>query len=365
MASLNDHHIARIDPIDLVSHYPRPVGRNARLGHHGSGPVAAAAIVTTDRGATGWALTHGRMTDTERGSLVGLPLTDLFDADRGVIDDRARALDLALHDLAGVILGEPVWRLLGARGETTMPCYSGAIYFDDLDPVDAPAGIDAVLTNVRADHDAGYRAFKLKMGRGNKWLTPHSDGLAADIAVTRAVRETFPDVTILVDINDGSTPDAMREYLTAVSDCRLFWVEEPFPETRDDLALLRQTLNEVSPDTLIAEGESGPDVPAVLELARTGLVDVMLMDIVSYGLTAWRGVMADVVAAEAVASPHAWGVPVKTLYTAQMAAGLGDVVTVEGVPGHADGIDTSGYRLSDGMISVPDAPGFGIAAPMR
>ena len=38
----------------------------------------------------------------------------------------------------------------------------------------------------------------------------------------------------------------------------------------------------------------------------------------------------------------------------------GNVVTVEGVTCHTEDVDMSGYRLRDGKITVPDAPGFGM-----
>ncbi len=50
----------------------------------------------------------------------------------------------------------------------------------------------------------------------------------------------------------------------------------------------------------------------------------------------------------------------KTLYAAQLAAGLGNVVTLEGVPAISDDVDWSLYRLREGLLYVPDAPGFGI-----
>jgi L-alanine-DL-glutamate epimerase-like enolase superfamily enzyme len=63
------------------------------------------------------------------------------------------------------------------------------------------------------------------------------------------------------------------------------------------------------------------------------------------------------------ASPHAWGLPLKTLYAAHVAAGLGNVVTVEGVPGTAATIDATAYRLENGRLYLPDLPGWGIKPP--
>lgn len=366
MTALSSHRIAEIRFSSLPSRYPRTVGRNARLGSHGAGPTARIAIVRTDRGAMGWGLTR-RGTDGTFDDLVGSVLTDLFDPEIGVIDQRAEPLDFALHDLAGMLLGEPVYRMLGAAGDTAVPCYDGAVYLDDLDPEEAPRGIDAVLANCADDYRLGFRAFKLKIGRGHTWMDAAA-GLQRDIDVTRAVHERFPDCRVLVDANNGYDADGFLPYLDAVQDCDLFWIEEPFVEDRDDLAKLRQRLQHHGVSTLVADGEEShgqteSDMPFLLGLAADGLLDVLIMDIVTFGLTSWRKAMPQLRERGVVASPHTWGFPIKTLYAAQLAAGAGNVITVEGVFGSAQGVDSSGYRLEDGLLHVPDAPGFGLALP--
>ena len=40
-------------------------------------------------------------------------------------------------------------------------------------------------------------------------------------------------------------------------------------------------------------------------------------------------------------------------------------LTVEGVPGDTSGVDTSGYVLSEGVLSVSDDPGFGMSLTER
>ncbi|MBZ2199709.1 enolase C-terminal domain-like protein [Occultella gossypii] len=350
--------IAAIETAELVTRYPRTIGRNARLGSHGSGPTATAVQLRTDGGSSGWGLV-GSGGLGGLAALVGAEVGTLFDPSIGVIDPRASALDFALHDLVAKDAGVPVHELLGGRGETSVPCYSGAIYFDDLDPDDVPRGVSAVLENCASDRDAGYRAFKLKIGRGHRWMDAEA-GFARDVEVTRAVREAYPDARILVDANNGFSPLETIRYLRAVADCDLYWLEEPFHEDAEGLRLVRDFLRESGSSTLIADGEFEPDEAQVLELAGAGLIDVLLMDVVSFGLTDWRRVMPAVRASGAAASPHAWGLPIKTYYAAQMAAGLGSVRTVEGVPGVSDGLDASGYDLLEGVLTVPEAPGFGL-----
>lgn len=353
--SLAMHCIAAVETFKISSRYPRLVGKNAQRGIHGTGPIGQVRVITTDRGAMGWGLAPA----PELPDLVGRRVAELFDPATGVIAPEALALDFPLHDLAGAILGQSVYQMLGARGPQQVPCYDGAIYMDDVLPEDAPRGIGVVLENCRADYALGYRAFKLKIGRGYKWMPPQ-EGLQRDIEVTRRVRQAFPDADILVDANDGYTLDGILRYLDAVADCGLFWVEEPFRENRADLLRLKEFLARRSPATLIADGESAPDIPQLLALAREGLVDVLIMDIVGLGMTAWRRWLAEIVATGARISPHTWGDALKTRYAAQFVAGVGHVLTVEGVPATTQDVDWSGYALVDGLLRLPDAPGFGM-----
>ena len=353
---LGEHRLTAIDPVRIVSTYAHPVGRNAFREHHGSGGESIALRLSTDAGATGWGLPLG--STAEIGALIGRRVGDLIDPAVGVVDAAALPLDIALHDLAGRILGLPVHVMLGSSGPTDLPAYSGAVYFDDLD-AEPGRELDAIRETLRIDAALGYRDFKLKIGRGHRWM-PHAEGLERDIQVTRLARECHPEADLLVDANDGYSPTTLFEYLDAVGDCSLTWVEEPFAERIEDLRLLRSYLDGLGSRTLVADGEYEPNERQVFRLASEGLIDVALMDVIGYGFTAWRRAMPRLMASGTRASPHAWGTPLKTLYAAQLGAGLGNVLTIEGVPGSTDGADTSGYRLEDGLLHVPDEPGFGI-----
>ena len=311
----------------------------------------------TDRGATGWGLP---LYDGDPAGLVGRNLAELIDPDRGVIDPAAEFLDYPLHDLAARILEVPVYAMLGSAGTPRVRCYSGGIYFDDLDPVDDPAGIEVIRANLRQDHEFGFRDFKLKLGRGYRWMDPQA-GLERDIEVTRLARELYPDADILVDPNDGYTVNTLTAYLDAVGDCGLYWIEEAFAERWEDFRFLRELVGTSGPK--IADGEFDPDEDHIVRLAQERLLDVALMDVVGHGLTAWRRTMPRLLDTSTEASPHAWGLPLKTLYAAHIAAGLGNVSIVEGVPGHTEGTDGDGYTLDDGHVTVSEQPGFGIKLP--
>lgn len=343
----------------MRTRYPRTIGRNARLGGHGQGPTGRLVVIEAG-GAVGQGLVEGGGCPFH--DLVGRPLGEVFDVETGVTDPAVAGMDAALHDLVARLLDVPVHRLLGSAGDRTVRCYSGALYFDDLDPEDVPRGIAAVLAECADDHAAGFRDFKLKIGRGHRWMDAEA-GLRRDIEVTRAVRAAYPEARLLVDANNGYDVAGFMRYLEQVADCDLFWVEEPFHENERDLLRLRSFLREHMPNTRIADGEHEPDEEHLLRLAERGLVDVLLMDVLSYGITAWRRLMPVLRELGVEASPHAWGHPLKTLYAAQLAAGLGSVVLVEGVPGDTEGVGVANYGLHEGLLTVPDRPGFGVTFP--
>ena len=372
MNELTEHTIDHIETHALERRYPREIGYNATSGPHGKSSQVYACVIFTDQGASGWGFCG--IPDSELGRFVGRPLSALFNPETGTVPE-ALEIDRALHDLAGQVMGQPVWKMLGARGGPSIPVYSGAIYFDDLNSEGESPGVGALLDACRQDASAGHAHFKLKIGRGFRYMDREA-GDARDVEVTRLVREHFPDAHILVDGNDGYTPEGACRYLEQVADCKLYWIEEAFVESESGLRTLRAAVEQFSPDTLIADGESrhgrhqdppGPfgkwqagHLEELYALCTDGLLDVLLMDVGGMGFTAWRQVMPRLQALGIQGSPHAWGEPFKTYYAAQIGCGLGGVPIVEGVPGHVEGVDDSGYVLEDGILTLPDSPGFGM-----
>jgi len=354
---LAEHHIEEIRATKVRSRYTRTIGRNARLRHHGDGPDSPVLVIITDRGAIGWGLSWAP--EDKISNLVGRSIAELFDPEIGVIVGEAMCIDFPLHDLAGVILDIPVYQMLGAKGNTAVPCYDGAIYMEDLLPEENPKGISEVIRNCQDDYQMGYRDFKIKIGRGFQWMELPK-GIQRDIDIVRAVHDKFPDCRILVDGNDGYTCDDMIRFMDAVADCNILWIEEPFRENREHLTELKAFLTERSPDTLIADGEGGWNIDFLLEMGKERLIDVLQMDMAGLGFTEWRKIMPNLIEMKVMASPHTWGDPLKAYYTAQFSAGFGNVPIIEGIPSRTYDADVTLYKMEDGILYVPDAPGFGM-----
>lgn len=366
---LEYHSVDKVSTYKIRSHFPRLVGKNAFRNEHAYGDEFVVKEITTDKGATGWGLASGlfyRQDMTVDQKILGKTLSSLFDIETGIRDLSLSTFDFALHDLAGNVLGVPCYEMFGNDGVSPVPTYDTLIYFDDISPDRRPGGIKRILDEVAYGYSYGYRAFKLKIGRAPRFMS-WKDGLKRDIDVTRAVRENYPDCRVMVDANDAYTVDRMKEYVDAVADVGLYWIEEPFRENFEDFAALRNHLDEKSPETLIADGETEPDMNMLVEMHRRGLLGVFQMDIQgdetlghAYGLTPWRRVMPELRKIGARISPHAWGLKIKTHYAAAFCAGYPGVAYVEGVTDTTEGIDFSGYVMHNGKMHLPEKPGFGM-----
>lgn len=354
---LSEHVITSVEGGLVRNFWPRLIGRNARLPIHGYGYENQIVILRTDTGLMGWGAGHADR--TLQLLLTGRRLDEVFSPESGILDQACAAADLALHDLAGRALGVPVSKMICPDSPMRAKCYDGAIYMNDLSS-NGDLGPEAVLRDCTADYAAGYRDFKVKVGRGLRWMDPEQ-GLRRDAAVVRAIRRAFPEAGILADANDGMDLQTAKRFMDMVQDCRLYWLEEPFPENSSDCAALRAFLNQVSPDTLLADGEFRSDPAQVMALAGAGVLDVLLMDPESFGFTAWRRLLGQCRALGFQGSPHCWGTKLKTNAVAHLAAAFPDVCpTIEGVPDRLEGVDDTGYAMADGWLSIPDRPGFGM-----
>ena len=360
-AELDGHVIIGAKIKRFRARYPRLHGKNAALSYHGFGGDVTVAQLLTDKGASGWgSLMRGCSGELLR-EIAGKRVSDIFAAETGVIAERFAAFDIALHDLAGNILGMPVRRMINPDAASSVKVYDGAIYMNDIIPEDRPFGPGKVIEDCLHDYELGHRTLKIKIGRGSKWMAPEP-GLKRDIEIVRAIHEALPDAVLMVDGNDGFTPKTIIRFLDGIGGGRgLYWIEEPFRENEEDLQRLKAYIDRHMPGTYIADGESRTDIPLLFGLAAKGLLDIWQPDVCGFGFTAWRGLMKRLAAEGYMASPHAWGEVVKTHYSAHIAAAYpAHIPYVEAVLGESEGVDCGGYKLANGILRLPEKPGFGM-----
>lgn len=365
--NLENHVIKSVRQWQVRTRFPRFHGSNAKLPAHYYGIDDVSILeITTDKGISGFGL--GKKDYQMVSSLLGKAVSEVFAPEIGILSDAFYNADIALHDLAGKILGISVKEMISKDCVKEVSCYDGSIYMNDISPQRAPGGIKAIIDNCRYDRDViGFKDFKIKTGRGAKWMG-FEDGLQRDIDVVCAVRENFPDARILIDANDAYDIETTIRFMEGVKDCNIYWLEECFEENEKDLKTLKEYLAKNSPETLVADGEWAPNyihtretVALVEDLAKKGLLDVLLMDTQLFGFTNWRKYMKKCADMNIMASPHNWNVMLKTLYCSHLAAAFPQVVpSIEGVGDTTEGICWDGYVIKDGMLTVPDTPGFGM-----
>ena len=355
--------ITRIEWACLEGHRPRSAGSNARLGQHGRIVRVPILRVTTAEGASGFG--HSWVSEQEASGLLGQSVKSVFNAAVGV-SECWRAAEYPLWDLAGKLAGLPVYSLAAGVNQRPVPAvcrvpvYDTSLYFDDLHlKTDEEAA--ALITGEVLDGAAlGHRAFKLKVGRGARWM-PMQDGTRRDIAIIHAVRAAVgPGATLMLDANNGWNLNLTKQVLAETAGCRIHWMEEAFYEDALLYADLRTWIQTEGLATLIADGE-GDAAPSLLRWAQEGLVNVIQYDIYGHGFNRWLETGRQLDGWGAGSAPHHYGAHTGNYAACHLAPALSGFTYAEWDETATPGLDGSEYRIANGTVTVPDRPGFGLS----
>jgi L-rhamnonate dehydratase len=206
------------------------------------------------------------------------------------------AVDNALWDLRGKLLGQPVYRLLGGPTRDRVACYASMLGHS----------LDAGLVRERAQAVAaqGFKAQKWFFRYGP---TDGLEGMARNVALVRTVREAVgPNVEIMLDCWMGWDTTYSVRMLERIAEFQPRWLEEPVPPDRlGDLAEIRRSSN-----VPIATGEHEYTRWGFLRLLQAKAVDVIQAD------PDWCGGLSELVKISTLASafgkhviPHGHSVP--------------------------------------------------------
>ena len=171
-----------------------------------------------------------------------------------------------------------------------------------------------------------------------------------------------PQVKLLIDANNGYTPNEARQVMREVGECDIFWFEEPFPESIEQSVSFKEFMREGGWNTLLADGETrsaGYD-EEFEKMIRAGGIDVVQFDLRRYTLTRWLRYMSVIEETETLAAPHNWGSHLSGFYIPQFARGFGRFALGETDNMVMPGVHAEGYDLKEGLMSVPHTPGFGL-----
>lgn len=215
------------------------------------------------------------------------------------------ALDIALWDLSGRALGQPVARLLGGPFRTRLQAYATGLYrYRSGDQA------RALAREAEGYAAEGFRAMKMKVGFG----------LDEDARNVRAVRQAIgPDRRLAMDANHAYDAAGAIRLARRVEDQDLAWFEEPV--VPEDLEGYRQV--RAAAAMPVAGGEAEYTRWGFRDLCLGRAVDIVQPDLCACGgfTEAWR-IAALASAAGLTVFPHVWGTAVGLVASLHLAAAL-------------------------------------------
>lgn len=267
-------------------------------------------------------------------------------------------LDLALWDLAGKILGQPVWRMVGGRSNRTRLYASSGTLRDPAKMADA----------AQRFLDGGFPAMKIRFHRGD-WR--------ADIKALESVRDAVGDrLTLMVDCNQGwrmpwdvEPPWTLKDAVAVARELEtlgVYWMEEPLH--RADYAGMAALRDAV--DIRIAGGEMNREIFEFRTIIERRCLDVLQPDAaLTGGISGLRRVAEAAVDAGLAFTPHTWSNGLGFVANAHLAVGAGNPPFLEFPYDPPEwSVDRRDFMLAeplaapaDGVLELSEAPGLGVA----
>jgi len=265
---------------------------------------------------------------------------------RGVVMQAISGIDIALWDLLGKTLGQPIHQLLGGKMRDEVPAYAS-----DL----SPATPKALIAQAERHAAAGFTGIKFGWG-----------GLGGDVrADARSVGELRkalgPDVALMLDMGTPVPFDDAAWLARALAEHDVHFLEEPLsPDDLDGFAKLVA----VSP-TPIATGEKETSRYGFRDLMERGALRIIQPDVARCGgISEIRRIAALADVRNVRIIPHCWSTDIL------VAATLHFLVTQRDAPWQEFNVMDNPFKkdlvqqplkVTDGRVRVPDGPGLGIA----
>ena len=173
------------------------------------------------------------------------------------------AVDIALWDLLGKAVKQPVFRLLGGRTKPRICVYASRLYATELNELAAEA---------KRYKEQGFKAMKLRFGWGS---VDGAAGMQRNIDLVRTVREAVGnEIDVMADAYMGWTLDYAKRMLPLLEPFQLRWLEEPvIPDDIHGYAELKSYSR-----IPIAGGEHEFTLSGFRDLLQTRAVDYIQFD---------------------------------------------------------------------------------------
>ena len=278
----------------------------------------------------------------------------------GVTVTAISGLEIALHDVAGKVLGIPAYQLLGGKYRDAVRVYCDCHTEAEADPTACADEAERVVERL------GYDALKfdldvpsgLEKDRANRHLRPGEIRHKVDIVeqVTERVRDR---ADVAFDCHWTFSGGSARRLAAALEEYDVWWLEDPVPPENLDV----QEAVTGATTTPIAAGENRYRVTEHRRLVERQAVDIVAPDLPKVGGMRETRKIADVANQYYVpVAMHNVSSPVGTVASAHVAAAIPNALAVEF---HSYELDwwadlVEGDVIENGRIEVPERPGLGV-----
>ena len=273
---------------------------------------------------------------------------------KGLVITALSGIDIALWDLKGRRLNEPVHRLLGGPIRSEVKAYATGTYrLDEGNP------LEYVIREVKGYVDEGFHAVKIKIGFD----------VSSDLELIRAVRSAVgPEIELMIDANHGYDALEAIKLGQAIADLDICWFEEPV--TPDNLGAYEEVRR--GQPIPVAGGECDFTRWGFREILQRRAIDIIQPDTAAAGGISECKKIADMAASFGVRYlPHVWGTGIGLAAALQLIAVLPDTPPSYNPKAPILEFDRSEHPFRQavletpiehggGVVAVPSAPGLGI-----
>ncbi len=282
---------------------------------------------------------------------------------RGATTNAISGIDIALWDIRGKALNQPIYNLLGGAVRDSIELYTHP---------DPNIGPDEARKQAKEIADSGHTAMKFDpypsmLEEQNGYLSGKMDarGEAEGNEITAAFREgAGPDMELLIDAHGRfDVPTAVR-LSRSVSSSNIHWWEEPVPvESTHALKNVRAQI-----ELPISVGERLHTRWEFVAVLEQDLADFLMPDVTwTGGISELKKISTMAEAYYVPISPHDASGPINVLAGAHVMMSVPNFYKLETARHRLDAYDVfieTPLDVREGNLHVPDSPGLGVEMNM-
>jgi len=282
----------------------------------------------------------------------------------GVTVTAISGIEVALHDLAGKILGVPAYQLLGGKYRDKVRVYCDCHTADEADPVACADEAERVV------EELGYDALKFDLdvpsGHEKDRANRHLRGVEIDhkVSIVEAVTERVGHrADVAFDCHWTFSGGSAKRLAEALEPYDVWWLEDPVPPENHDVQ--REVTQ--STTTPIGVGENVYRKHGQRRLIEEQAVDIIAPDMPKVGGMRETRKIADLADMYYIpVAMHNVASPIATMGSAHVGAAIPNSLAVEyhsyELGWWEDLVEED--VIEDGYITIPEEPGLGLTLDM-